>query len=191
MPRPVRFLPCVFLCLSLAGVSTAARAVDAALDVNDNAARAYVGVPIANNILVDSSWLYHADNGHVFSVGGHVTGAASGVDPLKAGLGLRFSYVSNDRESEEDGTALGLGGFVRYTLPQYDRVNFGASLYYAPEVLSFGDVDELWELGLDAGYSVLKQADVYVGWRTVKADFKNDGTERMDTGFHVGLRVRF
>ena len=52
-------------------------------------------------------------------------------------------------------------------------------------------LDRLWELGLDAGYSVLKQADVYVGWRTVKADFKNDGTERMDTGFHVGLRVRF
>ena len=116
MPRPVRFLPSVFLCLLLGGVSTAARAVDAALDVNDNAARAYVGVPLSNNILVDSSWLYHADNGHVFSVGGHVTGAASGVDPLRAGLGLRFSYVSNDRESEEDGTALGLGGFVRYRM---------------------------------------------------------------------------
>lgn len=175
----------------LAASATAAQAVEADLNVNDKAARLTVGAPIGNNILVDGSWLYHADNGHVVSAAGHITGAASGVDPLRAGLGLRLSWISNDRESEEDGMALGLGGFVRYTLPQYDRISFGGTLYYAPEVLSFSDVDEFYEFGVTAGYSVIKDADVYLGWRTMKADFKNDGTERMDTGFHIGLRARF
>jgi hypothetical protein len=168
-----------------------AAAAEVNLDVNNSAAKLLVGVPLSNNLLVDGAWLYHADNGHVLSAAGHITGAASGVDPLQGGLGLRLSYIINDRESEEDGAALALGGFLRYTLPQYDRIHFSGSLYYAPEVLSFSDVDEYYEYGLDAGYSVLKNADVYLGWRTVKADFKNDGTERMDTGFHVGFRARF
>ena len=172
-------------------LAAGAHAAEVDLNVNDNAARLTLGLPLGNNVLVDGSWLHHNDNGDVVSVGAHVTGAASGVDPLQAGLGVRFNYIYNDRGDEEDGTALGMGGFLRYTLPQYDRFSFGGSLYYSPEVLSFGDIEKFYEYGLWSSYSLIKDADIYLGWRTMKAEFKSDGTERMDTGFHVGMRVRF
>jgi hypothetical protein len=168
-----------------------ARAVEADLSVNLDAARLALGFPIGNNLLVDGSWLYHDDHGHVVSLGGHVVGAASGADPLQAGVGVRLNYILNDRGSEEDGTALALGGFVRYTLPQYDRISFGGNLYFAPKVLSFGDVEKFYEVGGWAAYSILKDADLYLGWRTVRSDFNDDGTRGMDSGFHVGLRARF
>ena len=177
--------------LLLAVPATVALAAEVDLSVNADAARLTVAVPIGNNLLVDGSYLYHSDHGHVPSIAGHVTGAASGTDPLWAGLGVRLSYVNNDRGSEEDGTALGMGGFARYTLPQYDRISFGGSLYYAPKVLSFGDVEEFFEYGAWAGYAVIKQADVYLGWRRVRADFKNDDTKSIDSGFHIGFRARF
>src|SRR6056297_3385357 len=71
--------------------------------------------------------------------GFHVTGdATGGRNPLKAGLGVRLLQVDPDI-GPDDGTVLPIGGFVNYTLPEYDRFVVGGSLYYAPEVLSFGD----------------------------------------------------
>jgi hypothetical protein len=183
-----------YICLAgllLATLGAPARAAEVDLSVNADAARLAVGVPIGNNLLVDGSWLYHSDHGYVVSAAGHVTGAASGADPLWAGVGLRLSYVNNDRGSQEDGVALGMGGFLRYTLPQYDRISFGGALYFAPGVLSFGDVDKLYDVEVWAGYSVIKDADVYLGWRKVEADFNDDGSKSMDSGLHIGLRARF
>jgi hypothetical protein len=191
MPGHVRYSRICLASLLLAVLGAPAQAAEVDLSVNADAARLGVGVPIGNNLLIDGSWLYHSDHGNVVSAGGHVTGAASGVDPLWAGVGLRLSYIKNDRDSEEDGVALGMGGFVRYTLPQYDRISFGGSLYFAPGVLSFGDVDKFYEAGIWAGYSVIKDADVYLGWRKVEADFNDDGSKSMDSGLHIGLRARF
>jgi hypothetical protein len=58
-------------------------------------------------------------------------------------------------------------------------------------VLSFGDSDEFYEVEAWAGYSVLRDGEVYLGWRRIKTDFDDDGDTMIDTGFHVGLRVRF
>lgn len=176
------------LCL----LSTRALAVGVDLNVNDNAVRLTVDVPVpSNNLVVDGSWLHHQDAGDAVSLAGHLTGSALTGTNLVAGVGLRLSWVSRDRGEEEDGTALGIGGFLRYTLPRYDRVAFGGSAYYAPGVLSFSDVDAFYELNTWAGYSIIPDADIYLGWRTMKADFSDDGNSAIDTGFHIGVRGRF
>ena len=174
-------------------VSQAAFSSEVDLNLNSDAARVtIVFPPIGDNLLLDASWLHHNDNGEVASVGGHVTGfAAPGSDAVKVGLGVRMHWVSRDKGRNEDGTALGLGGFLKYTLPAYDRISFGGHAYYAPGVVSFGDVEEFYDLDLWAGYSIIKDADVYLGWRSMKAEFKGDGTVNMDTGLHAGFRVRF
>jgi hypothetical protein len=174
-------------------VSQAAFSSEVDLNLNSDAARiTIVFPPIGENLLLDASWLHHNDNGDVASVGGHVVGlAAAGSDAIKVGLGARLHWVSRDKGRNEDGTALGLGGFVKYTLPAYDRISFGGHAYYAPGVVSFGDVEEFYDIDLWAGYSVIKDADVYFGWRSMKAEFKSDGTVNMDTGLHAGFRVRF
>jgi hypothetical protein len=172
--------------------STRALAVGVDLNVNADAARLTVDVPVpSNNLMLDVSWMHHQDNGDAASVAGHLTGSALSGASLDAGVGLRLSWVGRDKGEEEDGTALGIGGFLKYTLPRYDRIAIGGSAYYAPGVLSFGDVDDFYEVSAWAGYSVIPAADVYVGWRTMKADFEDDGRSTLDNGLHIGVRGRF
>jgi len=163
------------------------------INVSDDAARLTVQVPLTgNNILIDGSWLHHTDKGETLSIGGYLTGSAAGGNrPLTAGLGTRFYLTDYDKGSKEEGSSLTLGGFARYQFPQYDRVSIGGSLFYGPSVLSFGDSDEFYEVDLWAGYSVLRDGEVYLGWRRIKTDFDSDGDTMIDTGVHVGLRARF
>jgi len=171
---------------------TAVVAAEADLNVNNNAARLTVEIPVdSNNLMFDGSWL-HSNNGDAVSVAGHVTGKAlSGPGPLKAGIGLRLSYVSYDDVTDEDGVNLGIGGFVRYTFPRYDRFLVGSSLYYAPNVLSFGDTDRFLDFTAWAGYSVIPNADIYAGWRRAEGKFDEAGSRNIDSGWIIGVRARF
>ena len=181
-------LSCLILTLLTAGPAAAAE-VD--LNVNNNAARLTVEIPApSNNLVFDASWL-HSNNGDAGSVAGHVTGKALAAGPLKAGIGLRLSYVSYDGTDDEDGANLGIGGFLRYTVPEYDRFLLGTSLYYAPNVLAFGDTRNFLDFTLWGGYSVIPDADVYVGWRRTRVKLDEAGSRNIDGGWLIGVRARF
>lgn len=184
-----RCLPLLAL-LAVSAPPAAANGLD--LNLNDKAVRATGEFDLSNNLLVDVSWLHHQDKGNVAGAGLHLTGAASGgPNPLRAGLGGRLMAVDAKVGAEEDGLALPIGGFVNYTLPDYDRFVVGGSLYYAPDVLSFGDMTRYLEGNAWAGYSVLREGQIYVGVRTVRSSFKNGPSVTFDSGLHFGLRLRF
>jgi hypothetical protein len=162
------------------------------LNVNDDAVRITVDFDLKNNLVLDGSWFHHEDRGDVAGAGLHVTGAAAGGrSPVMAGLGGRFLWVDSDTGARDDGFAIPLGGFVQYTFPQYNRFSVGGSAYYAPGVLSFGDADKYWEANAWAGYSVLRQGQLYLGVRRIEAGFEDSADVSFDTGFHVGLRLDF
>lgn len=162
------------------------------LNLNNDAARITAEFDLSNNLVADASWLHHQDRGNVLGAGLHLTGdATGGRNPVRAGLGGRLLWVDSDVGNRDDGQALAIGGFVVYTLPEYDRFVVGGSLYYAPDVLSFGDATKYTEYNAWAGYSVLRQGQVYLGLRGVSADFKRSDSVTIDTGLHVGLRLRF
>jgi hypothetical protein len=163
------------------------------INVNSEAFRLTVEYPLPNrNVLIDGSWL-HRGKADALSVGGYLTGKAAGGNlPLTAGLGTRFYYVNYDGgSSSQDGSNLALGGFVQYQFPQLDRLTVGGNLFYAPGVLSFGDSNDFYEIGTWVGYSVIRDAEVYLGWRRLKSDFDDGGETMIDTGVHIGLRARF
>ena len=183
-----RCLPAValLLCCPLA----VANGLD--LNVNNDAVRLTADFDLSNNLVVDGSWLHHQDRGNVLGAGLHLTGAATGgSNPVHAGLGGRLLWVDSDVGNRDDGQVLAIGGFVTYTLPDYNRFVVGGSLYYAPDVLSFGDATRYTEYNAWAGYSVLRQGQVYLGVRGVSADFKRSDSVTIDTGLHLGLRLRF
>lgn len=184
-----RILTLIGLCL----LSSRALAAGADLSVSDESARLSLDFPLpSNNVMIDVSWLHHTDNGETLSLGGYVTGlAAGGGQALTAGVGTRFYYVDHDEGSREEGSSLTLGGFLRYQFPNYDRVAVGGSLFYGPGVLTFGDSDDFYEVGAWAGYSILQDAELYLGWRRIRTDFDDDGNTTMDSGLHIGLRARF
>jgi hypothetical protein len=162
------------------------------LNINDKAARITLDFELTNNLVADASWLHHQDRGNVVGAGLHVTGAATGGrNPLRAGLGGRLIAADAKVGARDDGMALPIGGFVNYTLPDYDRFVLGGSVYYAPDVLAFGDLTKYLEYNAWAGYSVLRQGQIYIGARRVRGSFKEGPGVTFDTGLHFGLRLRF
>mgnify|MGYP001817992561 CR=1 FL=1 len=182
------------LCLCVLAAPAFAQTPGKAFDVNlnDDAVRLgfswRLGEP---NYLAELGWLYNQDRGDVIHGGFHLVDAASpSGSALQAGLGVRLVHTRTD-PSVADGTALALGGFARYTLPRADRVNIGGYGYFAPDVTSFGDQTEYYEIGVRVGYSVLRAGDVYLGLRRIEAEYKGSGGFKFDSGLHAGFELRF
>lgn len=171
---------------------TASAASDLEINLNGNAVRAAFMAPITETgLYANGAFLHNDDRGDVANIGVHLLGDAGvGPNPLHAGIGGQFYFINPDA-GNADGEAIALGGFLRYQLPQYNRIGFGGHVYYSPGVISFGDVDSFFEYGVRADYQVLRNANIYIGYRQVKADFGPGDFYNMDTGFHVGMQLTF
>ena len=162
------------------------------LDVNDDAARLAYAWPVAGEKLrADVGWLHHQETGNLVHAGLHLVDfAAAGASPLRAGLGGKLVYVDADQPSSRGG-ALALGGFFDYTLPGYDRLGFGGQVYFAPDVLGLSDVESYREIGAHVRYNLLREADIYLGLRSVQGEFDGAPDVTFDTGLHIGIALNF
>jgi hypothetical protein len=181
--------------LSLLGLTLCcAQAVADVVDLgfNSDAARLqYVHDLRSNSLKLDGGWLHHSDNGDVVHVGLHLADMASGGrNPVQAGLGGRVVYTNGDL-SNQDGFAIPIGGYVRYTLPRLNRVSIGGEIYFAPEVLSLGDAEKYEEYAFRVSYNLMREADIYIGARYVKGEYKKAKDARYDNGMHIGMNLRF
>ena len=106
----------------------------------------------------------------------------------EAGLGGKV-YVAD--VSNKDVLALGLGGQFSVH-PNNGPIGFGGYLYYAPDVITFMDGKKFWEWGVRAEFEVVKKtANIYVGYRKVRADLDNNTNVTVDSGGHVGVKISF
>lgn len=175
------------------------------IDLNNDAARlSWSRTGAGENTRYGASVLHDTNRGTVVSGGFHITGnAATQQRPVNAGLGGKLYFASSSlpdvsdllpadlQIADENGSGIGLGGFFESRIPNYDRLGFGGHLYYVPDVLAFGDLKQLTDIWLYGSYSVLRQGDVYLGWRNVKADYKGFGDFTFDTGVHLGFTLKF
>lgn len=181
---------------SLLGISFACAQVfadEVDLSFNSDALRLqYIYEMKSTGLNLDGGWLHHSDNGDVLHAGAHLVDlASSGPDRLEAGIGGRVVYTNGDR-SKQSGVAVPIGGFVRFTPQAINRLSVGGSLYFAPSILAIGDMDEYREYSVRVSYNVLRQADLYVGARYVRGEYKKGVPDsRFDTGMHIGMSLRF
>lgn len=139
----------------------------------------------------DLSYLHHSDRVDIGAVGLDLVGNASPVgSPLIFGVGAKFFFIS-PKGGVSNGSAIGVGGHFRYTWPDYNRFVLGGELYYAPSIVSFQNVDHYLQYGVKASYEVLRNADVYVGYRHVSASFNGSGNVALDSSFMVGMNLTF
>lgn len=175
----LRYLPFITLvCVAYTG-ATQASSLD--LNLSDDAVFARFATPINNTGLeADVSFLHHEEDGepdrNIAAVGFHlVADAAQGVTPFQVGIGAKLFFLD---ATVVEGGALGVGGHVRYTFPSYNRFAIAGNLYYAPDITSFGDTTKYLQFGIRAEYEILRQANVYLGYRraTAEFDFTDAGT---------------
>ncbi|WP_405238866.1 YfaZ family outer membrane protein [Lentisalinibacter orientalis] len=180
------------LALLLLMAAPSAGAADLDINVNDDAARlTYAWQVPERKLQFDAGWLHHQDRGDVGHLGLHLVDLASGGrNPVRGGLGGKLFYTNADR-LDESGFVVGLGGFLAYTLPTYNRFSVSGHLYFAPDVLAFSGADGYQEFEARLSYNVLREADIYLGARYSKADFDDRGDALIDNGLHVGIQLRF
>lgn len=176
--------------LALLAATGAARASSLDLNLSGDAARlGFASTVTKTGLEADFGYLYHEDDREVAALGLHlVDDAAQGGDPFRVGLGARAVFVDAGTLS---GGALAVGGHFRYIVPRYNRFGIGGAVYYAPDVVSFGDQQKYLELMLRGEYQVLRRASAYVGFRGVRAQFDGTRTRSLDSGLHAGLYIEF
>ena len=181
---------CLCLLAGLASAQTTGKALD--VNLNNDAVRLGFSWRLGDpSYLAELGWLYSQDKGDVIHGSFHLVDAASGSGTaLQAGLGVRVVHTRTD-PSVFNGTSLALGGFARYTFPDANRYNIGGYGYYAPDVTSFGDQSEYYEVGVRVGYSIVRDGDVYLGGRRIQAKYKGSGRYTFDSGLHLGFELRF
>ncbi len=161
------------------------------LSLNSDAFRVTYANEAGDGLRLEGGWLHDADKGDVAHAGFLVTGdASSGGQNLTAGVGVRLAYLDAEG-SQREGYALGIGGQARWVIPRYDRFAVSGEGYWAPDVLSGGDATRYLDGTVRVGYSVTRQADVYVGARYTRADYDERPDVLFDTGLHAGFNLRF
>ncbi len=179
-------IPLVALSLIAAPVFAA----DLDLSLTNESVKGQVNFFESNNDLqLGAGYTYHEGSRHIGNLDFHAQGrTALGNLPTTAGIGMRALGWQDHRL---DGGAIGLGGYATVNIPTVPGLSLYGSAHYAPSILSFGDTDNLTSLELRASYRVIRNAEVFGGYRYLKSDFDRSGSIYLDKGLLAGLKVYF
>ena len=108
------------------------------------------------------------------------------IDQFNAILGLRPFWI--DAEDEDGfGLALGLGGNVELV----KNLIASAELFYAPKIITGGDIDDSRDLELRLGYQIIENGSIFVGYRDLEVEIENAREIDIYDDFFVGVNLRF
>jgi len=123
---------------------------------------------------------------------------------FQAGLSLDASFVSSFRlsfgtrlyaallsDENNDAFAGAIGGELAYQLP-FEKLplELSTSLYYAPDVLTFGQGDRVIDWQIDVTLPFRSQLSVFTGIRFLQVDTR-PGDREIDNRLHIGIRWDF
>ena len=179
--------------ISLVVISLAATpvfAADADISLTNNSAKGQFNFFEPNSDMqIGAGYTYHEGSRHIGNLDFHAQGrTALGNLPTTAGIGLRSLAWDDDNL---DGAALGLGGFATVNIPDVPGLSFTGGLHFAPSILSFGDSDDMTSLELRASYRVIRNAEVFAGYRYLNTDLDGKGDIDLDEGIMAGIKLFF
>ena len=176
---------------SIAAITSAAMA-GGSLDISLADTTARVGwdaTRMDTGMHLNLAALHESDQGDVISGGVHVVDVRNPNSDLYIGVGANAYGIFTD---DNDGAAIGVGGFARYNFP-FNR-NFGVSghAYYAPPVVSFSDVNNFVDADVRLVFNILPTAHLYTGFRMTSVSFDDQsGRHKIGDGLHLGLKLNF
>lgn len=194
-PKERTVLKRTIILLLLLLISTTVSAQKMDIGLSDGSARityiSMIGDSTFGRTELSGGVLFNEDSNNMFDIGLQVVDIAGSESPnLELGLGPRFYYASLDRPSAT-GTAIAIGGNLRYRLAKVQRLVLYGAFYYAPDITSWSDADSFSELDLRIGYEMLPNADAYIGYRSIDMEVHKsgvDGNKNIDSGLFIGIR---
>jgi hypothetical protein len=116
---------------------------------------------------------------------------ASEENPLTFGVGVK-GYLGQIDNTDESVFALAIGGEVRYTIPGTMPMAIYGRAFYAPEITSFSDAENVLDYSIGFQIEVLPQTIAFVGLRHFEIETKDAGDYNLDDdNIHIGVRLTF
>jgi hypothetical protein len=100
------------------------------------------------------------------------------------------AYAALLSEENTDVFALGLGAEARYQLLRNPEVTIVGRAVYAPDILTFGSADNVWDVIARAEIPITNRVTGFGGFRLFEIDLVEGKTE-LEESIHFGLRYRF
>ena len=181
--------------LLLLSTTTGAETLD--LNVSSDAVRAALSGPLSfgqrDNARYDLGYLYSDKRDARLNIGHAalmVSGDAGARNAdVQVGLGLRAAGIDQRGGS---GGAVAVGGDFDLRLPDFNRIGLVGYAFYAPSVLSFGDIERFIDAAITLDYEIIRDASVYAGVRQVRVEVEDiPGSDLRDNSAIVGLRLNF
>ena len=108
---------------------------------------------------------------------------------LTIGLGVKLNATKNN---SEDFMSIPLGVEATYRIPASDLIPMyvGASLYYAPSVLSLADADNYLEYRINYDIEVIKNGRITIGYRSIDTNYEV-GNFNYNKSLYGGFKFSF
>ncbi|MEM7293432.1 MAG: YfaZ family outer membrane protein [Pseudomonadota bacterium] len=114
--------------------------------------------------------------------------AATENQPVQFGVGAK-AYLGVLDDADVELGAIAIGAQARYVIPSsVAPMAASATVYYAPDVTSFGDTESLLEIVLRYEFEIVPSTSAYVGYRLLEADFEEVDNVELDDEIHFGIR---
>jgi hypothetical protein len=115
---------------------------------------------------------------------------ASEETPLTFGVGVQ-AYLGQLDDPDASVLAFAIGGEVRYTIPGTMPMAIYGRAYYAPDITSFSDAEEVIDYTLGFQIEALPQTVAFVGIRHFEVGLDDGDYELDDDNLHIGVRLTF
>jgi len=143
---------------------------------------------------ISTGGLYSEDSGNwALSAGFNAVDATMANQELIGGVGFKAMVLST--EEFDFGAALGVGGFARWQPEFMNGVGIEGQAYFAPKILSLGDLSMAYEAVGRITYKVLPQARVFFGYHELGGKHSNqlesESPIKVDSKFHLGFRMNY
>ena len=117
--------------------------------------------------------------------------ASSKLTPFQIGVGAK-AYYGRYQRLDYDFSAIAIGGLFRYTIPSWlFPMTAAASLYYAPEITSFGDGESVLEIDISYEVEVVSSTQVYMGYRLLNVGFEQGSDAKIEDSVGFGIQLQF
>jgi hypothetical protein len=134
---------------------------------------------------------FYNEDGDLIGIGDLLAyvGDDVGVRDLEVRVGTRV-YGAFLAPEDQDVFGVGLGAEAQYFLNSSRSTSVTLSLFYSPDIVTFGEADNVKDASLRIMTRLRNGTDVFVGFRTFEIDMAPADRE-VDDNMHVGFRRSF
>ena len=177
----------------LASLSFAGGAIDFALS-NQSVRIEHDAVLVGTGAHFSTGILYSEDTSNwAISVGFNAVDATMANKELIGGVG--FKGIALSTEVSDFSVGVGVGGFLRWQPHFMNGLGLEGQGYFAPSILSFGELSTAYDAVVRITYKVLPQARAFVGYHELRGFYDIEGKGQsntdVDSTLHLGFRITY